>query len=195
MRSNPSPPNLPRRGRVRQSGPGRGTPENPVTPSASFKGRTRGLPLTEIGNSLKFSLKSVSVPSAATQGPVMSEETPDSLETARLKKLRRIEALGLDPWGRRFDDHRAIDDVRRIALPEPKEGEQAPREEAHPARLDAAPEQVRKGRQESRGDRGRQAGRGLGMDLDPRSPGYLRDRIGQLDEPGLVRAANRAEWR
>jgi lysyl-tRNA synthetase, class II len=51
----------------------------------------------------------------------MSEETPDALETARLDKLRRIEALGLDPWGQRFDDHQAINDVRQIFLPEPTE--------------------------------------------------------------------------
>ncbi len=49
----------------------------------------------------------------------MSEETPDALETVRLDKLRRIEALGLDPWGQRFDDHQAINDVRQIFLPEP----------------------------------------------------------------------------
>ncbi len=51
----------------------------------------------------------------------MSEETPDShsLEAARLEKLRRIEGLGLDPWGARFDGHQAVADVRAIALPEP----------------------------------------------------------------------------
>ncbi len=62
----------------------------------------------------------------------MSEETPASLEAARLEKLRRIEALGLDPWGRRFDDHRAIAGVRAIPLPEASEGEEAPRP---PARI------------------------------------------------------------
>jgi lysyl-tRNA synthetase class 2 len=51
----------------------------------------------------------------------MSEETPDSLETVRLEKLQRIEALGLDPWGQRFDDHQAINDVCQIFLPEPTE--------------------------------------------------------------------------
>ncbi len=56
----------------------------------------------------------------------MSEETPDSLEAARLEKLRRIEALGLDPWGRRFDDHQAINDVRQIFLPEKSEGAEEP---------------------------------------------------------------------
>ena len=57
----------------------------------------------------------------------MSEETPDSLEAARWEKLRKIEALGLDPWGQRFDDHQAIDHVRGIFLPEAKEGEEAAR--------------------------------------------------------------------
>ncbi|MFM8222252.1 MAG: lysine--tRNA ligase [Planctomycetaceae bacterium] len=33
----------------------------------------------------------------------MSE--PDRLEQARLDKLREIEALGVDPWGQRFDGH------------------------------------------------------------------------------------------
>jgi lysyl-tRNA synthetase class 2 len=62
----------------------------------------------------------------------MSEETPDSLEAARLDKLRRIEALGLDPWGGRFDDHQAIAGVRALPLPEAAEGEDAPRA---PARI------------------------------------------------------------
>uniref|UniRef100_A0A7C2JZZ5 Lysine--tRNA ligase n=1 Tax=Schlesneria paludicola TaxID=360056 RepID=A0A7C2JZZ5_9PLAN len=32
-------------------------------------------------------------------------DTPDRLEAARLEKLARIEQLGLDPWGQRFDGH------------------------------------------------------------------------------------------
>ena len=51
----------------------------------------------------------------------MSDETIDPLELARLDKLHKIEALGLDPWGGRFDDHQAIADVRRLDLPEPSE--------------------------------------------------------------------------
>ena len=39
-------------------------------------------------------------------------ETPDRLEAARLEKLAKIEALGLDPWGQRFDGHIAIDRAR-----------------------------------------------------------------------------------
>ena len=57
----------------------------------------------------------------------MSEETVDSLEAARLDKLRRIEALGLDPWGQRFDDHMGVESVRAIALPEAVEGEEPAR--------------------------------------------------------------------
>lgn len=40
------------------------------------------------------------------------ETTPDRLEAARLEKLAKIEALGLDPWGQRFDNHVAIRDAR-----------------------------------------------------------------------------------
>src|SRR5262249_18797886 len=35
----------------------------------------------------------------------------DPYETARADKLRRIEELGLDPWGARFDGHAPIQDV------------------------------------------------------------------------------------
>src|SRR5262249_18478268 len=46
----------------------------------------------------------------------------DNFEASRLEKLRRIEALGLDPWGARFDGHHAIATVRRLPdnLPEDK---------------------------------------------------------------------------
>ncbi len=42
----------------------------------------------------------------------MSE--PDRFELARLEKLQAIEALGLDPWGQRFDGHRAIGEARDL---------------------------------------------------------------------------------
>ena len=48
----------------------------------------------------------------------MADESRDSLEAVRLDKLRRIAALGLDPWGQRFDGHRAIVEVRGLPLPE-----------------------------------------------------------------------------
>jgi lysyl-tRNA synthetase, class II len=39
-------------------------------------------------------------------------DTPDRLEAARLDKLAKIEQLGLDPWGQRFDGHLHIDQAR-----------------------------------------------------------------------------------
>ncbi len=39
-------------------------------------------------------------------------------QAARLEKLRKIEALGIDPWGGRFDGHQPIGDIRNLeALP------------------------------------------------------------------------------
>jgi lysyl-tRNA synthetase class 2 len=48
-------------------------------------------------------------------------DTPDTFEASRLDKLHRIEALGIDPWGQRFDGHQPIGDI--VALP----GDQEPR--------------------------------------------------------------------
>jgi lysyl-tRNA synthetase class 2 len=42
----------------------------------------------------------------------MSESKPDRFEKARIEKLEKIEALGHDPWGQRFDDHMAIAEAR-----------------------------------------------------------------------------------
>lgn len=39
-------------------------------------------------------------------------DTPDRLEAARLDKLAKIEAMGIDPWGQRFDGHIAIEEAR-----------------------------------------------------------------------------------
>jgi lysyl-tRNA synthetase class 2 len=41
-----------------------------------------------------------------------SGSTPDRFEQARLEKLEQIQKLGYDPWGRRFDGHQPIADVR-----------------------------------------------------------------------------------
>ncbi len=50
----------------------------------------------------------------------MSEETPrEDLESVRREKLEKIAALGLDPWGSRFDDHASIAAVRALSVPEP----------------------------------------------------------------------------
>jgi lysyl-tRNA synthetase, class II len=35
-----------------------------------------------------------------------------SLEASRREKLRKIQELGIDPWGQRFDDHAAIGSIR-----------------------------------------------------------------------------------
>lgn len=40
-------------------------------------------------------------------------ETPDHADF-RLEKLRQIEALGVDPWGQRFDGRTAIGDIRQL---------------------------------------------------------------------------------
>src|SRR5437764_10213315 len=39
-------------------------------------------------------------------------ESPDRLEAARREKLGRIAALGVDPWGGRFDHRMLIGDIR-----------------------------------------------------------------------------------
>jgi lysyl-tRNA synthetase class 2 len=48
-------------------------------------------------------------------------ELTDAFEASRLEKLRRIEALGVDPWGQRFDGHQPLGEI--VALP----GDQEPR--------------------------------------------------------------------
>src|SRR6478752_1053058 len=55
----------------------------------------------------------------------MAKESRESLEAVRAEKLKRIAGLGIDPWGRRFDDHRAIAEVRGLDVPKPAEGETA----------------------------------------------------------------------
>ncbi len=42
--------------------------------------------------------------------------TQDSFEASRAEKLQRIEALGLDPWGTRFDGHQPIGAVRTLRI-------------------------------------------------------------------------------
>jgi lysyl-tRNA synthetase, class II len=49
----------------------------------------------------------------------MTVTEPDRFEAARLEKLRAIEALGLDPWGERFDGHRPIREARAQCPAEP----------------------------------------------------------------------------
>jgi lysyl-tRNA synthetase, class II len=62
-------------------------------------------------------------PDGESAAPRMSDATsaspdphkPDRFEQERLKKLEAIEALGLDPWGHRFDGHIAIAEARAKA--------------------------------------------------------------------------------
>ncbi len=51
--------------------------------------------------------------------------TQDPYEASRIDKLHAIEALGLDPWGGRFDGHQSIEEV--LALPADVPDEQRPR--------------------------------------------------------------------
>ena len=43
----------------------------------------------------------------------MSSEPTDQ-ELSRADKLARIAALGIDPWGQRFDGHKPIAEVRKL---------------------------------------------------------------------------------
>jgi lysyl-tRNA synthetase class 2 len=47
-----------------------------------------------------------------SESPVGGGEDRDRLEVARREKLRKIAALGVDPWGGRFDDRTLIGDIR-----------------------------------------------------------------------------------
>jgi len=46
------------------------------------------------------------------QGQTAGPEDPGMHEAARREKLRKLEALGIDPWGGRFDDHTPIGEIR-----------------------------------------------------------------------------------
>lgn len=51
----------------------------------------------------------------------MSEEPRETLEAVRREKLERIAALGIDPWGSRFDGVQAIAGARALPLPQGEE--------------------------------------------------------------------------
>lgn len=55
----------------------------------------------------------------------MSNAPEQQLEASRAEKLRRIEALGLDPWGGRFDNHQPIAEI--LKLPADVSDDQRPR--------------------------------------------------------------------
>jgi lysyl-tRNA synthetase class 2 len=50
---------------------------------------------------------------------IVSSTAPDTFEASRTDKLRAIEALGLDPWGVRFDNHIPIGDVLKLPVEGP----------------------------------------------------------------------------
>jgi lysyl-tRNA synthetase class 2 len=56
----------------------------------------------------------------------VADETQD-LSEVRLEKLKQIEALGLDPWGQRFDGAMPIGDVRKLPAEPFKEDKPGPR--------------------------------------------------------------------
>lgn len=47
-----------------------------------------------------------------TPEPKATPETAGIHEAARREKMRKLVALGIDPWGQRFDDHQRIGDIR-----------------------------------------------------------------------------------
>jgi lysyl-tRNA synthetase class 2 len=51
------------------------------------------------------------------EGQGVADESRESLEAVRSEKLQKIAALGIDPWGRRFDGHQAIAEVRATETP------------------------------------------------------------------------------
>ncbi len=56
----------------------------------------------------------------------MAEDQKEDLEAVRIEKLRRIEALGVDPWGHRFDDHLPINKIRDRAEEAAPSGSETP---------------------------------------------------------------------
>ncbi|GHT26722.1 lysine--tRNA ligase [Planctomycetales bacterium] len=60
-------------------------------------------------------------------GSAVNAGTGIVLEASRREKLRKIEELGFDPWGQRFDDHLAIQNIRdrenEIIVIEPAQAE------------------------------------------------------------------------
>jgi lysyl-tRNA synthetase class 2 len=47
---------------------------------------------------------------------VSEPQQPDTFEASRTDKLQAIEALGLDPWGARYDGHMPIEAIRALPL-------------------------------------------------------------------------------
>jgi lysyl-tRNA synthetase class 2 len=55
----------------------------------------------------------------------MAVSDDSNFEQVRADKLRKIEALGLDPWGRRFDGHQPIGEIRKLPTDPPTPGVRA----------------------------------------------------------------------
>jgi lysyl-tRNA synthetase, class II len=56
---------------------------------------------------------------------VEDEQSRDDLEAVRQAKVGRIAALGVDPWGQRFDGHQPINEVRTLSASAPQPGADA----------------------------------------------------------------------
>ncbi len=50
----------------------------------------------------------------------MSDVPESTFEQVRTDKLRQIEALGLDPWGQRFDGHQSLAEIRSLPADQPE---------------------------------------------------------------------------
>lgn len=66
---------------------------------------------------IKGEFESEVLEEVAPAAPEPTEPPASELEQARHDKLARIEALGIDPWGQRFDGHRAIAETRALEAP------------------------------------------------------------------------------
>src|SRR5436309_4015065 len=111
----------PKFARVRGTG---GDPADPVSVSEAER-TSRDLRLTGVAGSLQFGREMPEVSDREQVRGTMSDESRESLEDVRLEKLRKIAELGIDPWGHRFDGHRAIGEVRASAPPNEPEKEPA----------------------------------------------------------------------
>jgi lysyl-tRNA synthetase class 2 len=66
---------------------------------------------------IKGEYESEQLEEVAAERPEPTEPPASDLEQARIEKLDRIAALGIDPWGGRFEGHRAIGEVRALEVP------------------------------------------------------------------------------
>ncbi len=61
------------------------------------------------------------IPLLPERKPSAVPEPPENIESSRADKLRRIEELGLDPWGQRFDGYMPIEKIRSLPTDLPEE--------------------------------------------------------------------------